>query len=56
MKRKIIKRLNQIMVEILKADEEGLNKIGVELLEIEKQLMMYDPRLKAIQFDKLKKL
>ena len=43
MKKRIIKRLHQIQMQILKADEAELNKIGVELLEIEKKLMLYVP-------------
>ena len=41
MKEKIIKRLNEILKEIIKADDEKLNEIGVELLEIEKKLVKY---------------
>jgi hypothetical protein len=37
----IIKRLNQIMTEIIKANDKELDKIGIELLEIEKKLMNY---------------
>ena len=39
MKMKLIKRLNEIMVEIVKANDKELDAIGVELLEIEKKLM-----------------
>ena len=46
MKRRIIKRLHQIQMQILKANEAELNKIGVELLEIEKKLMLYTPKEK----------
>lgn len=52
MKRKIIKRLHQIQMQILKADEAELNKIGVELLEIEKKLMLYVPKQKSVFQDK----
>ena len=52
MKRKIIKRLHQIQMQILKADEPELNKIGVELLEIQKKLMLYVPKQKGILQDK----
>ena len=41
MKKRIIKKLHQIQMQILKADDAELNKIGVELLEIEKKLMLY---------------
>ena len=46
MKQRIIRRLHQIQMQILKADEPELNKIGVELLEIEKKLMLYTPEQK----------
>lgn len=52
MKEKIIKRLHQIQMQILKADEAELNKIGVELLEIEKKLMLYVPKQKSVFQDK----
>ena len=55
MKRKIIKRLNQIVIEILKADEAELNKIGAELLDIEKKLLTYNVA-KTSTLDKIKKL
>ena len=48
MKEKIIKRLNEIVFEILKADEEELNKIGAELLEIEKKLIVSQTPKKSI--------
>lgn len=41
MKKDIIKRLHEIQMRIIKANEAELNKIGVELLEIEKKLMLY---------------
>ena len=43
MKKALLKRLHEILVEIAKADDRGLDKIGVELLEIEKQLMTWYP-------------
>jgi hypothetical protein len=52
MKRRIIKRLHQIQMQILKADEAELNKIGVELLEIEKKLMLYTAKQKNTFQDK----
>ena len=52
MKRKIIKRLHQIQMQILKADEAELNKMGVELLEIEMKLMLYVPKQKPVFQDK----
>ena len=52
MKEKIIKRLHQIQMQILKADEAELNKIGIELLEIEKKLMLYTSKQKSVLQDK----
>ena len=46
MKKKIINRLHEILVEIIKADNKELDKIGVELLEIEKKLMTYTEKKK----------
>ena len=46
MKKRIIKRLHQIQMQILKVNDAELNKIGVELLEIEKKLMLYIPKEK----------
>lgn len=37
----IIKRLQEIQVLIIKADSAELNKLGVELAEIEKKLLNY---------------
>ena len=42
MKEKIIKRLQAILMEIVKADDVELSKIGAELLEIEKKIMTYN--------------
>lgn len=50
MKRKIIERIHEIQMLILKANEAELNKIGVELLEIEKQLMLYPEKGKQNVF------
>jgi len=41
MKKKIVKRLHEIIIEIINADEEQLNALGAELLEIEKKLLKY---------------
>lgn len=49
MKMKLIKRLNEIMVEIVKANEPELDKIGMELLEIEKKLMAYKSKKDTIK-------
>lgn len=46
MKAKLIKRLHQIILEIAKADDKGLDKIGIELAEIEKKLLGYAPEKK----------
>ena len=54
MKKRIIKRLHQIQMQILKADDAELNKIGVELLEIEKKLMLYTQKQKPTFKDKIK--
>lgn len=47
MKVKLIKRLHEIMLEIIKANDEELIKIGVELADIEKKLMAYQPKQKG---------
>ena len=44
MKIKLLKRLHEILLEIAKADDAGLNKIGAELAEIEKKLLEYAPQ------------
>lgn len=41
MKKKLLQRLHEILIEIAKADEAELNKIGAELVDIEKKLMLY---------------
>lgn len=38
-KTKLIKRLNSLLVEIAKANDAELDKIGAELAEIEKKIM-----------------
>lgn len=40
-KKAILKRLNEILLLITKANEKELDKIGIELLEIEKELLNY---------------
>ena len=47
MKTKLIKRLNEIMLEIVKAKEKKKDAIGAELLEIEKKLMKYTDKRKS---------
>ena len=44
MKKKIMKRLHEILIEIVKANDTDLDKIGAELVEIEKKLMGYKPK------------
>lgn len=43
MKKELMKRLHQIILEIAKADDRGLDKIGQELCEIEKKLLSWAP-------------
>ena len=54
MKKRIIKKLHQIQMQILKTDNTEINKIGVELLEIEKKLMLYTQKQKPTFKDKIK--
>ncbi len=42
MKEKIMKRLHQLQIEIIKANDKELDVIGLELIEIEKQLLKYN--------------
>jgi len=44
-KEKLLKRLHQILMEIAKANDTELDRIGVELAEIEKSLIQYTPKL-----------
>ena len=46
MKTKLIKRLHQIILEIAKAYDKELDKIGAELADIEKKLLGYVPEKK----------
>ena len=46
MKERLIKRLHEIILEIAKADDRQLDKIGVELADIEKKLLGYVPEKK----------
>ena len=55
MKIKIIKKLHQIIMEIAKVDEDGLNKIATELLEIEKKLMVHQSNRKDVDINTYKK-
>ena len=53
MKTKLIKRLNEIMLEIVKANDKELDAIGAELLEIEKKLIKYTEKRKFDYTDTL---
>lgn len=53
MKKKLISKLHQIIIEIAKSDDEELNKIGIELIEIEKKLMKYQKKDISSLIDKL---
>ncbi len=46
MKVRILKQLHQIMIDIVKANDKELDKIGVQLAEIEKMLINYAPDYK----------
>ena len=46
MKEKILKRLHQLQMDIVKANDAELDKIGLELVEIEKQLLKYQDKRK----------
>lgn len=41
-KEKILKRLHNLLMLIVKANDNELDKIGTELLEIEKKIVEYD--------------
>ena len=58
MKTKLIKRLNEIMLEIVRAEDKELDAIGAELLEIEKKLIKKKKKKKTkkIKKKKIKKL
>ena len=44
-KERLLKRLHQILMEIAKANDSELDKIGVELAEIEKAILKYTQKL-----------
>ena len=46
MKQKLIKRLQELMLQIITYNDEELNKIGIELAEIEKQLITWQEKNK----------
>ena len=59
MKQKLIKKLHDLMLQIITCNDAELDKIGIELAEIEKQLITWQEknRLKSrILTDKIKKL
>lgn len=41
MKEKMLKRLNELLILIVKADDKELNNIGKELLKIEAEILDY---------------
>ena len=53
MKTKLIKRLNEIVLEIVRANDKELDAIGAELLEIEKKLIKYTEKRKFDYTDTL---
>lgn len=42
MKMKLIRKIHEMQMEILKTKDKELNKIAVDLLEIEKKIMVYE--------------
>ena len=42
-KTKILKELHQILIQIVKANDSELDKIGAKLAEIEKEILTYTP-------------
>lgn len=44
MKSKLLKRLHELLILIVNANDEELDKIGVELVDIEKKLMQYNDK------------
>ena len=44
MKAKLLKRLHELLILIVNANDEELDKIGVELVDIEKKLMQYNDK------------
>lgn len=51
-KMKLVKRLNALLVEIVKANDSELDKIGVELAEIEKKLISLSSKKSNIDISK----
>lgn len=54
-KQKILKKLHSLLIDIVKADNVELNKIGVELTEIEKKLISYTSASKETSISALRK-
>lgn len=44
MKTKLLKRLHELLILIVNANDEELDKIGVELVDIEKKIMQYNDK------------
>lgn len=44
MKQKLIKKLHELMIRIVNCKDADLDKIGVELAEIEKQLITWQEK------------
>ena len=44
MKQKIIKKLHDLMLQIITCNDAELDKIGIELAEIEKQLINWQEK------------
>lgn len=42
MERKLIEKIHRIQMEMLKVSDKELNKIAIEVLEIEKKLINYE--------------
>ncbi len=55
MKERLLKELHKMLIAIVKADDADLDKIGVKLVDIEKELMLYQPD-KKVKVDFSKKL
>jgi hypothetical protein len=46
MKEKLLKELHKMIIAIVKANDADLEKIGARLVEIEKELVTYQPNKK----------
>ena len=45
MKQKLIKKLHDLMLQIITCNDAELDKIGIELAEIEKQLITWQEKI-----------